>query len=179
MSRGSATVVPMSISCGSDEKADNTINGNPGGQQDGWSGRESSGNGSGGWVLSRHLLDGRRRYGARSLLRRCGPRAFGAHNLFRNMRRTAFRANDRLALQIVEPRAAIGTGSFGPQIGLSQSRLSALASSTKPACNSQNHRSVSKQNEPRRDAGCTRLPSVLEERWLFRPNVTEKKWRFG
>ncbi len=37
---------------------DNSINGNPGGQQEGWSGRDSSGNGSGGWVISRHLLDG-------------------------------------------------------------------------------------------------------------------------
>jgi hypothetical protein len=33
---------------------DNTINGNPGGQQQGWSGRASSGNGSNGWVTAKH-----------------------------------------------------------------------------------------------------------------------------
>ena len=37
---------------------DNTINGNPGGQQEGWSGRVSSSNGSNGWVLASHLLTG-------------------------------------------------------------------------------------------------------------------------
>ncbi|WP_412987044.1 choice-of-anchor L domain-containing protein [Pontimicrobium sp. IMCC45349] len=37
---------------------DNSINGNPGGQQEGWSGRESSSNGSGGWVFARHSLTG-------------------------------------------------------------------------------------------------------------------------
>jgi len=37
---------------------DNTINGNPGGQQEGWSGRISSSNGSNGWVLASHLLTG-------------------------------------------------------------------------------------------------------------------------
>ena len=35
---------------------DNTINGNPGDQQEGWSGRQSTGNGSGGWVLAKHAL---------------------------------------------------------------------------------------------------------------------------
>lgn len=37
---------------------DNTINGDPGGQQDGWTGRVSTGNGSGGYVRAEHLLDG-------------------------------------------------------------------------------------------------------------------------
>ena len=37
---------------------DNTINGNPGGQQEGWSGRTSSSNGSNGWVIARHALAG-------------------------------------------------------------------------------------------------------------------------
>jgi len=37
---------------------DNTINGNPGGQQEGWSGRVSTSNGSNGWVLASHLLTG-------------------------------------------------------------------------------------------------------------------------
>lgn len=37
---------------------DNTINGNPGGQQEGWTGRVSTSNGSGGWVRAEHLLDG-------------------------------------------------------------------------------------------------------------------------
>ncbi|MGJ8591629.1 MAG: gliding motility-associated C-terminal domain-containing protein [Aquaticitalea sp.] len=37
---------------------DNSISGNPGGQQVGWSGRNSSGNGSGGWVVARHALTG-------------------------------------------------------------------------------------------------------------------------
>ena len=36
---------------------DNTINGNPGGQQEGWTGRNSTGNGSGGWVTATHRLD--------------------------------------------------------------------------------------------------------------------------
>ena len=36
---------------------DNTIAGNPGGQQEGWSGRASSANGSGGWVFAKHALD--------------------------------------------------------------------------------------------------------------------------
>lgn len=36
---------------------DGTINGAPGGFQDGWTGRQSSGNGSGGWVLAAHPLD--------------------------------------------------------------------------------------------------------------------------
>ena len=36
---------------------DNSINGAPGGSQEGWSGRESSGNGSGGWVNASHPLD--------------------------------------------------------------------------------------------------------------------------
>ncbi len=35
---------------------DNSINGNPGGQQEGWSGRASSTNGSGGWVEAKHTL---------------------------------------------------------------------------------------------------------------------------
>ncbi|MBT8377337.1 MAG: fibronectin type III domain-containing protein, partial [Bacteroidia bacterium] len=35
---------------------DDTIAGNPGGQQIGWTGRESSGNGSGGWVIARNTL---------------------------------------------------------------------------------------------------------------------------
>ena len=35
---------------------DNTINGNPGGQQEGWTGR--NGSGSGGWVTAVHKLDG-------------------------------------------------------------------------------------------------------------------------
>lgn len=37
---------------------DNTITGNPGGQQEGWSGRVSSSNGSNGWVLASHMLTG-------------------------------------------------------------------------------------------------------------------------
>jgi hypothetical protein len=37
---------------------DNTINGNPGGQSEGWTGRNSSGNGSGGWVNASHDLTG-------------------------------------------------------------------------------------------------------------------------
>lgn len=37
---------------------DNTIAGNPGGSQIGWSGRTSSSNGSGGWVNARHRLIG-------------------------------------------------------------------------------------------------------------------------
>ena len=37
---------------------DNTIGGNPGGQQIGWTGRNSSSNGSGGWVTAFHLLNG-------------------------------------------------------------------------------------------------------------------------
>jgi len=37
---------------------DNTINGNPGGQQEGWTGRDATGNGSAGWVLARHDLTG-------------------------------------------------------------------------------------------------------------------------
>ncbi len=37
---------------------DNTIVGNPGGFQSGWSGRNSSSNGSGGWVTARHRLVG-------------------------------------------------------------------------------------------------------------------------
>jgi subtilisin-like proprotein convertase family protein len=37
---------------------DNTINGNPGGSPIGWTGRVSSGNGSGGWVEAEHALDG-------------------------------------------------------------------------------------------------------------------------
>ena len=36
---------------------DNTISGNPGGQQEGWTGRNSSNNGSGGWVSASHGLD--------------------------------------------------------------------------------------------------------------------------
>jgi hypothetical protein len=36
---------------------DNSLNGNPGGQQEGWSGRNSTNNGSGGWVVARHDLD--------------------------------------------------------------------------------------------------------------------------
>ena len=35
---------------------DNTINGNPGGSGEGWTGRNSSGNGSGGWVKAHHAL---------------------------------------------------------------------------------------------------------------------------
>lgn len=35
---------------------DNSINGNPGGNGEGWSGRESSNNGSGGWVQASHML---------------------------------------------------------------------------------------------------------------------------
>ncbi|MEZ4777087.1 MAG: T9SS type A sorting domain-containing protein [Bacteroidia bacterium] len=35
---------------------DNTINGNPGGQQEGWTGR--NGSGSNGWVIAKHALDG-------------------------------------------------------------------------------------------------------------------------
>ncbi|MFH1321854.1 MAG: CARDB domain-containing protein [Bacteroidota bacterium] len=37
---------------------DNTINGNPGGQQEGWTGRDSTGDGSGGWVIASHDLAG-------------------------------------------------------------------------------------------------------------------------
>ena len=37
---------------------DNTINGNPGGQQLGWTGRNSSTNGSNGWRVARHALTG-------------------------------------------------------------------------------------------------------------------------
>ena len=37
---------------------DNTINGTPGGQSQGWSGRNSTGNGSGGWVNASHDLTG-------------------------------------------------------------------------------------------------------------------------
>lgn len=37
---------------------DNTINGAPGGFQQGWTGRNSSGNGSGGWVTACHKLEG-------------------------------------------------------------------------------------------------------------------------
>lgn len=37
---------------------DNTINGAPGGYQQGWSGRNSTTNGSGGWVTARHHLSG-------------------------------------------------------------------------------------------------------------------------
>jgi len=36
---------------------DNSINGAPGGSSEGWSGRNSSGNGSGGWVTAAHPLD--------------------------------------------------------------------------------------------------------------------------
>ena len=36
---------------------DNSINGSPGGSQEGWSGRNSSSNGSGGWVSASHPLD--------------------------------------------------------------------------------------------------------------------------
>ncbi len=36
---------------------DNSIDGNPGGQQDGWTGRLASGNGSNGWVWAKHPLD--------------------------------------------------------------------------------------------------------------------------
>jgi hypothetical protein len=36
---------------------DNSINGVPGGSQEGWSGRASSGNGSGGWVQAKHPID--------------------------------------------------------------------------------------------------------------------------
>ncbi|MCZ7607989.1 MAG: hypothetical protein M5U25_18405 [Planctomycetota bacterium] len=37
---------------------DNTITGNPGGSQQGWSGRNSTANGSGGWVIALHELTG-------------------------------------------------------------------------------------------------------------------------
>ncbi|MBW8048910.1 MAG: PKD domain-containing protein [Cytophagales bacterium] len=37
---------------------DNTIDANPGGQQEGWTGRDFEGNGSSGWVLARHNLTG-------------------------------------------------------------------------------------------------------------------------
>lgn len=37
---------------------DNTIAGNPGGYQSGWSGRQSTSNGSGGWVTATHRLNG-------------------------------------------------------------------------------------------------------------------------
>lgn len=37
---------------------DNTISGTPGGQQEGWSGRNSTSNGSGTWVTASHMLDG-------------------------------------------------------------------------------------------------------------------------
>ena len=36
---------------------DNTINGNPGGQQEGWTGRDNTGNGSGGWVIAKNRMD--------------------------------------------------------------------------------------------------------------------------
>ncbi len=36
---------------------DNTISGNPGGQQQGWSGRTSTGNGSNGWVTAQHGMN--------------------------------------------------------------------------------------------------------------------------
>src|SRR5690606_13678918 len=37
---------------------DGSINGNPGGQQVGWTGRNSTSNGSNGWVVARHALPG-------------------------------------------------------------------------------------------------------------------------
>jgi bacillopeptidase F (M6 metalloprotease family) len=37
---------------------DNSISGSPGGSSEGWTGRNSSGNGSGGWVEAEHALDG-------------------------------------------------------------------------------------------------------------------------
>jgi len=37
---------------------DNTIDGNPGGQQEGWTGENASGDGSGGWVTANHPLTG-------------------------------------------------------------------------------------------------------------------------
>ena len=37
---------------------DDSINGDPGAQEEGWTGRETSGNGSGGYVQAAHLLDG-------------------------------------------------------------------------------------------------------------------------
>lgn len=37
---------------------DGTINGNPGGQQEGWTGRDNTGNGSNGWVSARNMLAG-------------------------------------------------------------------------------------------------------------------------
>ncbi|TAE60289.1 MAG: hypothetical protein EAZ89_01680, partial [Bacteroidetes bacterium] len=37
---------------------DNTINGNPGGQQSGWSGRVNTNNGSNGWKIAEHALTG-------------------------------------------------------------------------------------------------------------------------
>lgn len=37
---------------------DGTIGGNPGGQQEGWTGRNATANGSGGWVTASHLLNG-------------------------------------------------------------------------------------------------------------------------
>ncbi|HLT33241.1 MAG TPA: fibronectin type III domain-containing protein, partial [Aquaticitalea sp.] len=37
---------------------DGSINGNPGGQQAGWTGRNSTSNGSNGWVVARHALTG-------------------------------------------------------------------------------------------------------------------------
>ncbi|MGC1471988.1 MAG: gliding motility-associated C-terminal domain-containing protein [Psychroserpens sp.] len=37
---------------------DNTIGGSPGGQPEGWTGRNSTSNGSGGWVIARHALIG-------------------------------------------------------------------------------------------------------------------------
>ncbi|MEZ4777089.1 MAG: GEVED domain-containing protein [Bacteroidia bacterium] len=37
---------------------DNTVNGAPGGSQEAWTGRNSSNNGSGGWVIAKHALDG-------------------------------------------------------------------------------------------------------------------------
>ena len=46
---------------------DNTINGNPGGQGEGWTGRDDSGNGSGGWVFAKHELDSAI-YGAPSVI---------------------------------------------------------------------------------------------------------------
>ncbi|MDX2249125.1 MAG: GEVED domain-containing protein, partial [Bacteroidia bacterium] len=37
---------------------DNTVNGNPGGSQEAWTGRNATNNGSGGWVIAKHALDG-------------------------------------------------------------------------------------------------------------------------
>src|SRR5690606_38643433 len=36
---------------------DNTISGNPGGQQEGWTGTQFSGNGSNGWVKAKHAVN--------------------------------------------------------------------------------------------------------------------------